>query len=88
MIGACDKDANCEIISKYDDNGHLIDNLGRRINLLGYLIDEAGNIINKYGKKIFDKKDLEDSEMPKLIPEKPKFELNSIFGKFKMNPFG
>jgi hypothetical protein len=33
-----------------DQNGNFIDNLGRRVNSIGYLIDEFGNVIYKDGR--------------------------------------
>jgi hypothetical protein len=40
VIGQVDKDALGNIIPLTDQDGNLIDNLGRMINSRGYLIDE------------------------------------------------
>jgi hypothetical protein len=49
-IGQLDKDANGNIMPNTDQNGNLVDNLGRRVNSRGYLIDEFGNVIDKDGR--------------------------------------
>ncbi len=47
--------------------GGLIDDKGHRVNEKGYLIDENGNIRNKKGFKVFDKRLLEDGDIPKIF---------------------
>jgi len=53
-IGQFDKDSKGNIIPLTDQNGNLIDNLGRRVNSRGYLIDEFGNVIDKDGRQLFE----------------------------------
>jgi hypothetical protein len=49
-IGVFERDQGDNIIIQQHANGHLIDNLGRRVNPKGYLIDTAGNIVDVNGK--------------------------------------
>ena len=86
-IGQIEKDKNGEIIPQTDASGKLIDNLGRPINSKGYLIDENGNVIDKDGRPIFYKDQLEDEEIPKILPF-TKFNLKNVLGDFEMDPLG
>lgn len=65
----------------------MIDNLGRPINSRGYLVDENGNVIDKDGRPIFYKDQLEDDEIPKILPF-TKFNLKNVLGDFEMDPLG
>lgn len=86
-IGQIEKDKNGEIIPQTDAKGKLIDNLGRPINSRGYLVDENGNVIDKDGRPIFYKDQLEDDEIPKILPF-TKFNLKNVLGDFEMDPLG
>ena len=50
VLGQLDKDNRGNIVPITDKNGHLVDNLGRKINSKGYLIDEFGNIVDRDGR--------------------------------------
>lgn len=86
-IGQIDKDKNGNIQPQTDQNGQLVDNLGRRINSRGYLIDEFGNVIDNGGRQIFDRKHLKDDEIPKIFPF-TKFNIKNVLGDFEMDPLG
>jgi hypothetical protein len=70
-----------------DQENKLTDNLGRKINSKGYLIDEFGNVIDKDGREIFEKKHLENDEIPKIFPF-TKFNVKTVLGDFEMDPLG
>lgn len=87
VIGCCDKDANGNIIPMTDQEGKLVDNLGRRINSKGYLVDGDDNVIAKDGRLIFEKRHLKNEEIPKLFPFS-KFNIKNVLGNFEMDPLG
>lgn len=86
-MGQVEKDKNGEIVPNTDAQGNLIDNLGRPINTKGYLIDEQGNVIDKDNRPIFFKDQLNDDEIPKILPF-TKFNLKNVLGDFEMDPLG
>ena len=86
-IGQFDKDSKGNIIPLTDQNGNLIDNLGRRVNSRGYLIDEFGNVIDKDGRQLFENQHLMDDEIPKIFPF-TKFNIKNVLGDFEMDPLG
>ena len=86
-IGQVDKDALGNIIPQTDQYQNFVDNLGRRINSRGYLIDEFGNVVDKDGREIFEKKHLENDEIPKIFPF-TKFNVKNVLGDFEMDPLG
>lgn len=67
-IGIFERDQGDNILIQQHPDGHLVDNLGRRVNPKGYLIDEAGNIIDVGGKQLFKVTDLLSHEYPKIFP--------------------
>lgn len=86
-IGQVDKDSSGNFVPITDKSGHTVDNQGRRINSKGYLIDEFGNIVDKDGRQIFEKKHLENDEVPKIFPF-TKFNVKNVLGDFEMDPLG
>ena len=86
-IGVFERDQSDNIIIPQHANGHLIDNLGRRVNVKGYLIDEQGNIIDSSGKQLFKASDLLSHEYPKIFPF-TKFNIQKVQGEFNLNPNG
>ena len=87
VIGQLDKDEDGNIVPKKDSKGVLTDNLGRPINSKGYLIDQDGNVIDKDGRQIFEKKNLLNDEIPKILPC-TKFNVKNVLGEFEMDPLG
>jgi len=85
IMGVFDKDANRNIIPQRHDAGHLIDNVGRRVNEKGYLIDSDDNIIDREGKRIFVKEHLKNGEFPKIFLF-TKFNVDNVLGDFEMSP--
>jgi hypothetical protein len=86
-IGLLDKDDEGKILPLTDENGNLVDKLGRPINSKGYLIDSDGNVIDKDGRQIFEKRNLLQDEIPKILPC-TKFNVKNVLGDFEMDPLG
>ena len=84
-MGVFDKDAGRNIMPQRGDAGHLVDNVGRRVNDKGYLIDSDGNIIDREGKRIFVKEHLKNGEFPKIFLF-TKFNVDNVLGDFEMSP--
>ena len=85
VMGVFDKDANRNIMPQRGDGGHLVDNVGRRVNEKGYLVDSDGNIIDREGKRIFVKEHLKNGEFPKIFLF-TKFNVDNVLGDFEMSP--
>lgn len=87
VLGIFDK-INGSVVFQKNDQGELIDRLGRKVNEKGYLIDEEGNVINHDGKVIFEQKYLaNDGEIPKIFPFS-KFNVDNITGEFECDDKG
>ena len=86
-IGQVEKDSKGNFVPIPDKKGNLFDQLKRRINSRGYLIDEFGNVIDRDGRQIFEKKHLENDEIPKIFPF-TKFNVKNVLGDFEMDPLG
>ena len=70
-----------------DKKGNLLDKKVRDVNAKGYLVDNKGNIIDMDGRQIFEKKHLENQEIPKIFPF-TRFNIKNIIGDFEMDPKG
>jgi hypothetical protein len=57
------------------------------VNSRGYLIDDFGNVVDKDGRQIFERKHLENDEIPKIFPF-TKFNIKNVMGDFEMDPLG
>jgi hypothetical protein len=68
IIGEFDRDEKGNVITNEpgQKDGKYLDNKGQETNERGYLINKTGNVINNFnGKKMFDKKDLDErGEVP------------------------
>ena len=50
-----------------NEDGHMVDKDGNRVNEKGYLVDDDGNVIDKRGKKVFNKELLDNrGNIPKV----------------------
>lgn len=59
------------------------------MNERGRRIDSEGNIVNKYNRKILDKSQLVDGDMPNLMNyDGKKYKVDDIIGSFEKDPRG
>lgn len=67
--------------------GDLVDKLGRTVNRKGWLCDKQGCIIDFLGVKKFDKKHLENGDMPKLFNYAgQRYDILDACGVFDIDP--
>jgi hypothetical protein len=87
VIGQVRKNKHGDIEINRDDKGQWIDENEDPVNSKGYLIDDEGNVIDKEYRVIFEKRHLENDEIPKLFPF-TKFNQKSVQGRFEVDPKG
>ena len=89
VTGKFERDKNGSPLLKSDGKGGFTDDLGRKVNEKGRLVDEDGHIVNKFGRKVFDKIQLQDGDIPSLLNyEGTKYKIDDISGTFERDERG
>ena len=66
-----------------------MDNYGRIVNEKGRWVNDEGDIVNKYNRKILDKNQLIDNDIPPLMNyDGKKYKIDDIAGHFEKDPWG
>jgi len=90
ILGDFDRDDKGNLVMLQNKKGKLVDKMGNNVNEKGYLIDEkTGDVVEKeYGKKVFDKKDLDErGEIPPPFnTERFNYNPHDIRGHFDRDP--
>jgi len=70
--------------------GFFMDKKNRRVNKYGWLVQaNSGHIVDKFGRKKFDRKQLEDGDLQKLLNYSGKrFDIKDIIGVFDKDASG
>ena len=70
--------------------GFYVDKRGRRVNRFGWLMQGGnGHIVDKLGRKKFDRKQLDDGDVPKLLNYSGKrFDVKDVIGVFDKDASG
>ena len=68
VIGQIEKNKYGDLLIKTDDQGNWVDENQDLVNSKGYLVDDQGNVIDNEYRVIFEKRHLENDEIPKLFP--------------------
>ena len=66
-----------------------MDKYGRHVNEKGRYVDDEGNIVNKFKRKMLDKNQLVEGDIPNLLNyEGKKYRPDDITGSFEKDPRG
>lgn len=70
--------------------GFFVDKKGQRINKHGWMQIPAGHLVNKFGRKMFDKRQLQtDGDLPKLFNYSGKrYDIKDLMGVFNKDGHG
>ena len=70
--------------------GFYVDKKSRRVNRFGWLVQGGnGHIVDRHGRKKFDRKQLEDGDLQKLLNYAGKrFDVKDVIGVFDKDPQG
>jgi hypothetical protein len=64
-----------------------LDDNNRRVNEKGRLVNERGDIVNKYNRKMFDKGQLVDGDIPTLLNyDGKRYKIDDVVGTFEKDP--
>ena len=89
VTGDFNWDSNGNPILSRNDDGQLIDKHGRLVNEKGRYVDNDGHIVNKFKRKMLDKIQLEEGDIPSLLNyDGKKYWSNDIVGTFEKDPRG